>query len=304
MTSARGRATAFLAPALLASLAIAGCGFGPGEETGEAELLITRDYGRVVMQDRSVPLRESDDAMRLLTRVADRVETRYGGGFVESIDGYGSTSDGTSRTDWFFFVDGLESPVGALEARVEPGQSVWWDRRDWSEAMHVPAVVGSWPKPFGSDSPIVHVRCSMARERACDGVIEDLRATGSRVVVGGSPSASLRVLIGPWEKVRQDLTASTIERGPEESGVYARFVYDSGDWALRSLEASGQVVDEQRSTGIVAALSPDAHRVTWVVSGTDEASVPRHLDPAQLIERYAVVFPGGRPGDGREVPLR
>ena len=50
-------------------------------------------------------------------------------------------------------MNGVESPVGAAEYEVEDGDRIWWDHRDWSTAMRVPAVVGSWPEPFlhGSD---------------------------------------------------------------------------------------------------------------------------------------------------------
>ena len=61
--------------------------------------------------------------MRLLDRNAE-ISTRYGGGFVQSIDGIeGGRSDGR-QLDWFFYVNGVESPVGAAEyelARRLPG---------------------------------------------------------------------------------------------------------------------------------------------------------------------------------------
>ena len=76
------------------------------------------------------------------------VETRFGGGFVQSIDGLSGGSDDGRRSDWFFYVNGIESPVGAAEYAPGDGDRVWWDYRDWSTAMRVPAVVGSWPEPF------------------------------------------------------------------------------------------------------------------------------------------------------------
>lgn len=290
------------ASSLLVAVVGAGCGFGPGEDRGSAEVLITRDYGRVVMHDASEPVRESDDAMRLLTRSATQVETSYGGGFVESIGGYGSSSTGDSQTDWFFYLDGTESPVGALEAKVEPGQSVWWDRRDWSEAMHVPAVVGAWPRPFGSDSPEVAVECSMPDRADCDGVLSDLRQTGARVTYRRTDSASLRVLVGPWGKLRSDPLASSIERGPSVSGVYARFESRGGRWTLQALDSSGEPVGPAARSGLVAALSDRPDRVVWVVTGSDESTVPRHLASADLSRRYAVIYPGVTGAVPVEVP--
>ena len=47
---------------------------------------MTREYGAVPVLDTSVAAKESDTVMRVLEGEAD-VETRYGGGFVHSIDG-------------------------------------------------------------------------------------------------------------------------------------------------------------------------------------------------------------------------
>ncbi|HET6642003.1 MAG TPA: hypothetical protein VFG93_01895, partial [Gaiellaceae bacterium] len=68
---------------LLAVGALAGCG---QEQTGEgrASLWITRDRGAEVIKTADVPAGIS--AMEALRREAD-VDTRYGGRFVQAIDG-------------------------------------------------------------------------------------------------------------------------------------------------------------------------------------------------------------------------
>jgi len=47
--------------------------------------------------------------MSLLERNA-KVSTRYGGGFVQSIQGRAGSS---SKTDWFYYVNGVQAPMGA-----------------------------------------------------------------------------------------------------------------------------------------------------------------------------------------------
>ena len=132
--------------ALLCSAAVAGCGLGPGTSSrGTATLTVTRDYGTktvVEASDRDPP--ESETVIRLLDREAE-ITTRYGGGFVQSIDGVSGTESQGRRNDWFFYVNGIESPVGAAQYDLSGGDRIWWDYRDWTSAMRVPAVVGSWP---------------------------------------------------------------------------------------------------------------------------------------------------------------
>ena len=85
--------------------------------------------------------------MRLLQRNYD-VETRYGGGFVQEIDGVAGGRESGRPADWFYYVNGIEAPVGAAERRVAAGERVWWDHHAWEAAQRVPAVVGSFPEPF------------------------------------------------------------------------------------------------------------------------------------------------------------
>src|SRR5262245_24458886 len=134
---------------LLAALAAAGCGLGPGKEQGEVSLTVTRDYGsEQLLESGGNEVTESDTVMRVLERGTD-VETRYGGGFVQSIDGLeGQEEAGAGPLDWFFYVNGVEATVGAADYPLHGGEAIWWDYRDWSAALHVPAVVGSWPQPF------------------------------------------------------------------------------------------------------------------------------------------------------------
>ena len=87
--------------------------------------------------------------LRFLDRSA-HITTRYGGGFVQSIDGLAGAESGGRRFDWFFYVNGIESPVGSTQVPVKGGDRIWWDYRDWTSAMSVPAVVGSWPQPFAA----------------------------------------------------------------------------------------------------------------------------------------------------------
>ena len=137
-----------LAAALaLGATVAAGCGLGPGKDQGDVSLTVTRDYGSRVLVQKSDSIHESDTVLRVLDRNTD-ITTRYGGGFVQSIDGLSGTASGGHSFDWFFYVNGIESPVGSTDYDLSGGDRIWWDYRDWTAAMRVPAVVGSWPEPF------------------------------------------------------------------------------------------------------------------------------------------------------------
>ncbi|HEU4707109.1 MAG TPA: DUF4430 domain-containing protein [Solirubrobacterales bacterium] len=338
MTGLRGTAVAIAL--LLAALAAAGCGLGPGADVGSVELTVTREFGAVPVLRRSLEAKESDTVMRLLERSA-RIETRYGGGFVQSIDGVAEEERGGDPYDWFFFVDGTESPVGAADVEARGGERIWWDYRDWAATDHVPAVVGSWPAPFvdgvgGKRDPVV-VECAGASPGSfvgsdttkepqvpwSDACAATRRALGGEGVelATGSPKDAIRVLVGPWDRLRADPAGHLIEDGPAESGVYANF--EAGVRPFRDIpqektnagaryelvaldEAGTEARRLGADAGLIAATSRYGGPPVWLVTGGTPAAVREAadaLDAAHLRDHYAVAIEAGKvtplPVEGR-----
>jgi Domain of unknown function (DUF4430) len=133
------RRLAFL---LAAACLLAGCGEEAAGE-GSAELWITRDRGSEVVLSTTVPAGIS--ALEALRRKTD-VETRYGGRFVQAIDGI--EGDIAGQHDWFYFVNGYEADISAADYELHDGDVLWWDHRSWEGEMRQPAVVGAFPEPF------------------------------------------------------------------------------------------------------------------------------------------------------------
>lgn len=307
MTARRG--TAVASALLCAALAAAGCGLGPGADVGDVRLTVTREFGAVPVLDRSLAANESDTVMRLLEGEAE-VETRYGGGYVHAIDGTAEEQRDGDPYDWFFYVDGEESQVGAAEVELEGGEQVWWDYRNWSATNHVPAVVGSWPAPFagGKGHPVVvecaepsrgsFVRNDRTKEpQVCVATRQALEREGV-TVASGEPEKAIRVLVGTWDRLRADSTARLIENGPAESGVYADFT--SG--GLVGLDDGGEPARSfAPDTGLVAATSRYGGLPVWLVTGATPAAAraaAEALDAEHLRDHYAVAIE-----DGKSTPL-
>jgi hypothetical protein len=296
------RGTAVATALLCAALATAGCGLGAGADVGEVELTVTREFGATPMLQRSLPAKESDTVMRLLEGEAE-IETRYGGGFVHAIEGVAESRRDGDPHDWFFFVDGAESPIGAAEVEIAGSERIWWDYRDWSAIYHVPAVVGSWPAPFadgigGERYPVV-VECREGGA-ACAATREALEAEGV-AIASGSPEKAIRVLVGSWQRLRTDATAKLIEAGPAESGVFAEFNTEAG-FGLLALDEGGEVAAELGpDAGLIAATARYGGPPVWVVTGGTAAAVREAaaaLDTEHLRDRYAVAIE-----DGEATPL-
>ncbi len=302
--AAASRSLAVASLLLLAALAAAGCGFGAGAGVGDVALTVTRDYGaRRLLAPVRESASESDTAMRVLDRNAE-IATSYGGRFVTAIDGISETARGGRRYDWFFFVNGVESSVGAADFALQGGETIWWDYRDWSDALYVPAVVGSWPQPFvdgyeGERHPVA-VECSGAGA-AC-GVVRARLAAAGIEPARGVPDDAIRVLVGPWARLRDDRAAAQLERGPQASGVFAEFARRPDGFDLRGLDSEGAAVLKLGPrAGLVAATRRSGGPPVWIVSGVTAAgtrAAAHLLDEADLRDHYAVATEAGR-----ETPL-
>lgn len=293
----RSRNAVAVTAGLVLAVAVAACGIGPGEDVGGVELTITRDYGATSsLQETVSDVRESDTVMRVLDRSAD-IDTRYGGKFVQSIDGTAGGQEGGRPHDWFFYVNGVESETGASDYSVAGGDRIWWDYRDWGSAQAVPAVVGAFPEPFihgyaGHGSPTVSISCKPDAPLACEEATKKLREAGVAVT---RVDGDIRVLVGSWVDVRSDPAARAIEKGPQSSGVFAEFRRTSG--ILYSLEALDQTGKPVRNLGTDAGLVAATRRYggppTWVVTGgTPEAArkAATLLDADDLRDHYALAI--------------
>ena len=303
MSGRTPRALGVSATALVA-VALAGCGLGAGHAPSAITLTVTSNFGAQPVGSVSPPkVHGQETVMSLLMRNAT-VTTRYGGGFVQSVNGSSGSITGGQSRDWFYYVNGVQAPQGAAATNVHPGDHIWWDLHDWSQTDNVPAVVGSFPEPFlngidGKRLP-VRVECAAVSSAPCRMVSSRLRALGvpaALAAIGpGDEPASLRVLVGPWTALRGDPAAQQIELGPRSSGVYARFAATGTKLAL--LNEQGAVARTLTAgAGLVAATRYGEEAPAWCITGTDSAGVDlaaHALDAATLAHRFALVLaPGG-----------
>ena len=292
------------AGALLCAIAVGlgGCGLGAGSTpNAPVSLTVTRDFGTTsLLELPDAKVAGADSVMRVLQRNA-KVRTRFGGQFVQAINGISGGRDGGRPVDWFIYFNGILTDQGAGAVDVHGGDRVWWDHHDWGVTPDSRAVVGSYPEPFlhGSDGKRLPVRveCVDPDSEPCSAVADKLLALkipiGRSNISRSAADESLRILVGPWSKLRgRDAESDAIDRGPKASGVYARFdasgdelvVLDERGRAARSLGAGA---------GLIAATRAEGRQPVWFITGTDDAGVEsaaRALDEGVLSNRFALAI--------------
>jgi uncharacterized protein DUF4430 len=196
------------AAAVAAAALVAGCG---GGTHGSATLWVTRDEGRTVVLDTTVPAGET--ALQALDRKTD-VSTRYGGKFVESVNGVAGSI--TKRSDWFYFVNGIEAPRGAQEYRLRDGDVLWWDYRNWGRfGETVSAVVGAFPEPFvhgyaGSTRPTIVLGPRTAVVRRIARLVHATRIAPAASVRVPAGTNTLTIVPGPRTRFSAEATGRAV----------------------------------------------------------------------------------------------
>jgi len=261
-------------------LALSGCQFGdsdpppPGDDA--ATLVITADHGDVLLLEE--PISPGRSVLRSLRDTA-AIETSYGGEFVAKI--FDRSSDRDGRRDWFFFVDGVLSPVGARQRPVGAGQHVWWDHRPWQAVRDPWATVGAWPAPF-ADRPVV-----------ADPPLDTILSAAGAEVVADSP---WRVLVGADRELRErDDAWRRAAADPSAAGMTA-YIRGAEVFALPRDGGEHQPVPRGAAVAVAVPTGLDQQAgVVLAVAGITAEAATRAAariadEPMVLQDRYAVVF--------------
>lgn len=256
-----------------------------GDREARADLLITRDFGNRTLAASETLVPPGSSVLDVLSANA-KVETAYGGGFVNAINGLASgyTGGGSDRSDWFYYVDGLQASVGSADLKLYGGERVWWDYHFWAASPSVPAIVGQYPRPFATGraeeglSTVVVSTYESADYAAA--IARALSDAGARQVTRAALSPSLEpsanahlVLVGTWKRLLRVGWVADIARHPLRAGLFGSFDVDS----LDIFDGEGRIARRLIGAGAVQATArADAPKAAiWLVSGHDPDTVAR-----------------------------
>lgn len=299
---------------LLPVIFLFACSASATEEAGvsTARIVVTRNFGQDLMLDETQELPTGTPAMTALRKVAE-VETVYGGGFVNAINGVRSGFTGTQQTmtDWFVYINGIQARTGALNYALNDGDIQHWDFHVWNFRQSVPAIIGDFPEPCGHGyggkvSPtLIAYASNLAKEAS------SLKNGLSQRGVNSLSTKRLGELSAADKESANLILLGTIDSEPiselnyiwDKLGFFAHF---SGE-KLVVFNASGDIATEYGAgVGLIQATQNPwnpkgigaAENVVWLISGTDTTGVKSALNilinhPAQLQYASAVIIVNG-----------
>lgn len=275
----------------------------------KVNLVVTRDYGKKKMYAKNVGLVKDEVGMEVLFRNLD-IQTAYGGGFVNSINGLESnytfhTGKDRKKLDWFYWVNGILAPIGIGEYRPQAGDVIWWDYHDWSVSMFAPAVIGSYPQPFRNGfmgkNPGTVIMYTPNYKQSAENLKASLLSKGVKQVdVSEYDSSVLNkpkkyyMLIGPWNELSEgSKVINDINKKNKLIGTYVKFE----DGRVHGLDFKGNTISSYDTGGAIYAYAAGmgSTKPIWMVTGTNDEGVNMAVDtlinnPNALDKHFSAVI--------------
>ncbi len=271
----------FLSLALL-SLINVGCQGNLENSFDQAQIIISRDFGREVISQRLVDIQEGTALLDVMEENF-QVETAYGGSFINSIDELQSGFTGKKnheKLDWFFYVNGILSQIGSGDYELNPEDLIVWDYHDWDKAPYLSSIVGAYPSNFvkGYGTPLeLKIMCSEGYEDEGENLKEYLSEEGvSNVVVSKINDEILKegqsniMVIGLWEDISKHEQLKEIYDHREKSGLF----FEIGD-DIKVLNQNGEIAAtyEQGAVMVSVLNGYDVMSTIWLITGNEEKDI-------------------------------
>lgn len=239
-------------------------------------LVISKDFGRKILFNEQVPIKENDTVISLLERNLE-IETEYGGGFVSSILGINSGYDKNNVSwDWFYWINGVMCNTGSSQYRVVKGDKIWWDYHPWKGSSFVPSVIGCFPEPFlhGHNGKSVQtvVLTSEKNLNLAENLNSKLKEQGInsllQVNIDELPPDKAVIALGTWDELSKNETISGYIQNHKKTGSFVSF----DEQGIYALNYKGEKVKKINSAGAIIALGSGLGDSTplWVVTATND----------------------------------
>lgn len=272
-------------------------------EQASFKLIITRNFGREIIEDLDVAVRPETSLIELMQQDL-QVSTGFGGGFIKGINNYESGTFSSQRWDWFFYVNGLGSPVGAGQVKPRPGDTIWWDYHAWSSGPGQSAVIGCFPGPLNSTST-ARVQVRILTDASSTGCGERVQQALAVRGVNVADMAEIDqhndwlekrsgpvLVIGEWGKLKDSAFLNKWNDSFRKNGSSIHF--EEGQLQLLGINGQSQRMVSGSAGVIVASGSGLGDTAPlWLIAGTDQKGLQMAVEilcaqPEKLRLRYGL----------------
>lgn len=275
---------------LVMAIALGGCSNTTETISGEVELSITKNFGNEGILNESIILDKKMSVMELLNQYL-QVETEYGGGFVNSINGLTSGYTNTSekeKLDWFYFINGIMTDVGATQYFPTDGDKIWWDYHLWGNIPFTPAVIGSFPQPFLNGYQGKNSGTLILVGKGCEELATSLRDYLHEVGVENvevqdyeeelvADRSKITLVVALWEELFQSGFWAGIQKNRDKTGWFAELQQEAF-YSLNEEAERQKTYDEGVGAILATAMGMGDPTPLWLVTGLDKKGITNAIE--------------------------
>lgn len=250
----------------------------------EVRLVVSRDYGKTVIVDKSVAIASREDSVLDLTARTLPVATAYGGGYVQSIAGVSSATSGKGisqqRQDWFFYLNGTLPARGSGDVKPGAGDVIWWDYHPWGSGFNS-TMLGAFPRPFHNGALLLYTPGTGEEAATLAGVLQQKGGQANLQVLDQSRKAKPgqpAIVIGLWQELQEVSFIRDLVENRQRTGL---FCLPSGS-GFQALDSSYQPVGPVLKNGAACILPVGAglgdNQPLLLIIGEDNQGLQQAID--------------------------
>lgn len=303
----------FLFATLILCLILFGCSNNALEHSDiEVELRVTKNLGEEVIFDQVINVQGDSSVLDILMDNLD-VETAYGGGFINSIEGLESgftekRGNGKQKNDWFYFVNGTMSNIGSGEYILKSGDVVWWDYHSWDDTIFTPVVCGCFPQPFVNGFGNLEPQCTILYGENFKEEAQNLKSYLEQqgvkdIDVGkyGEDDFQMEdkayIILETSEKVANRPYWQNIIENREKSGLFAKIDHE-GITGYDIWGKNTQTYEKEAGAVLVSGQGMGNPCSIWLFTAVEDGTLKELIkevieDPACLKNKAGAIYHGG-----------
>lgn len=258
----------------------------PVKTSKEVRLVVTHSYGAEVVFDSLLALNRDCTALEL-TEMYLEVETRYGGSFVNGINGKSSGYTGKKgeerkKEDWFLYYNGSLAAAGAGDIKINNGDTVWWDYHDWALSAFTPAMIGAFPQPLSRGVTLFYSQSCQDRavkmveilkNRAID--VVDIQEYDEKRVSQRSTSG---MVLGIWNELDESPMLKGLSQNNNKTGLFCKLGDDGFQRLSVSLQETGTTYRDGAAVIAATGRGLGDQYPLWLLLGYDEEGLDKAID--------------------------
>ena len=301
------RAMLFLVSMLIV-FSLTCCGQKAVVEDNTTEIIISKDFGNEQVLRKTTSFEENDSVLDVMKENFE-IETAYGGGFVNSINGLKSGFTGVGskqKLDWFYYVNGTLAQIGADDYRLKQNDIVIWDYHDWNSGTYISSIIGAYPNNFlcDYDGSVLKTEILYDTEFKNESrkLAEFLKKKGLKdlelvsLQSGGADNENVNtVFICCYDSLSKISHAEEILNNSRRAGIFFRFNH-----YLMALNTKGEAIRQYEKGAVIASIGKGYGAQTgsiWLVTGNDKDCIKRatrilYEEPEKISGRFSVIVTG------------